>query len=335
MPTRTPQDDIINLTLQNEETDNLTLFAQDVLTGLSKKQKTLSSRYFYDGVGSQLFQQIMNLPEYYLTNCEYDILNRNKAEISRLFAQSDYFHLVDLGAGNALKTKIIIKELAQQEFSFDYVPVDISGDAMQALTNNFSAEIPDINVQAVVGEYFEALEWLHRNKPERKVILFLGSNIGNFTLAESIFFLQKVRSYMQPGDSLFLGADMRKDPDIILEAYNDATGITAAFNLNLLQRINRELEGNFQVEQFKHYALYNPWAGVMQSFLISEQKQEVYIGATGNTFQFDAWEAIHTESSHKYTLSGIEQMASKSNLRVKTVFWDQKNYFADLLLIAE
>jgi len=335
MSLTTPSPVIIDLTQQNDGTDNRTLFAQDVRRGLSKKQKTLSSRYFYDGQGSQLFQQIMNLPEYYLTRCEHEIFSTHQAAVCRALAQKEFFHLIDLGAGDALKTKILLKELARQEISFAYVPVDISGDAMQALAENFRTEMPTIALQAVVGEYFVSLAWLHENKPGHKVIMFLGSNIGNFSLSDSIAFLQGVRRYLQPGDQLFLGADLRKDPQTILSAYDDVAGVTAEFNLNLLRRINVELGGNFAVDQFKHYALYNPLNGVMQSFLISQVKQEVYIQEIGETFYFEAWEAIHTENSHKYTVSGIEEMATQSNFRLETVFYDQHQYFADLLLIAD
>jgi len=334
MSTTLHQATIINLIQQNSTIDSNTLFAEDVKTGLSKKQKTLSSRYFYDGQGSRLFQQIMELPEYYLTRCEYEIFTENKAVISQQFAQKEFFHLIDLGAGDALKSKILIKELAQQKSAFEYIPVDISGDAMQTLVASFRTEMPAIQVQAVVGEYFEALAWLHENKPGRKVIMFLGSNIGNFTLTESISFLQRVRYYLQPGDSLFLGVDLRKDPPTILQAYDDAAGTTAEFNLNLLHRINRELGGNFQVEQFKHYAIYNPLNGAMQSFLISQKDQDVTIGTTGELFHFSAWEAIHTENSHKYSLDGVAHMADQSNFKVETVYLDEKSYFADILLKA-
>ena len=326
---------IINLNQKTSSLNSQTSFAQDVSLGLNKKSKTLSSRYFYDGLGSQLFQQIMNLPEYYLTRCEHEIFTGQKEVISQAFAQNGFFHLVDLGAGDALKTKILIKELVRQDVNFEYVPVDISGDAMLALDADFRIEIPQVKVQAIVGDYFSSLEWLHQHKPKRKIILFLGSNIGNFTKSESIAFLQQIRQHLEPGDLLFLGVDLKKEPAIILRAYADATGVTAEFNLNLLRRINRELGGNFQVDQFMHHAMYNPLEGVMQSFLISRIKQDVCLAATGETIQFEAWEAIHTENSHKYSQSSIAEMAQKSSFRIDTVFQDQKNYFADILLIAD
>ena len=335
MSSTTLPTNLINLNGQKNGLDSQTSFAQDVSLGLSKKSKTLSSRYFYDGQGSQLFRQIMSLPEYYLTRCEHEILTNQKEAISQAFAQKGFFHLIDLGAGDALKTKIVIKELIRQEVTFEYVPVDISGDAMRELEAGFHIDIPQAKVQPVVSDYFSALEWLHQHKPERKVILFLGSNIGNFTKSESIAFLQRIRHYLEPGDLLFLGVDLKKDPSIIWRAYADATGVTAEFNLNLLRRINRELGGNFQVDQFQHHAIYNPLEGVMQSFLISRMEQEVYLAATEETFHFEAWEAIHTENSHKYSQKSISEMAAKSNFRIDTVFQDQKNYFADILLIAD
>jgi len=306
-------------------------FLSDVVAGLSQEQKKLSSRYFYDATGSRLFQQIMNLPEYYLTRCEHELLNRHRQTMSAQFAAPGFFHLVDLGAGDALKTKILLRELHQQRRDFEYVPIDISGDAMQQLTNSLQHELPAVEVQAVVGEYLQALEWLKENKPARKVVLFLGSNIGNFEPQEGIAFLKNIRSSLRKGDMLLLGVDLRKDPDTILSAYDDAAGVTAAFNLNLLHRINRELGGNFEVEQFRHYALYNPQVGVMQSFLISLQEQQVYLEAAGKQFHFEAYEAIHTESSHKYTLQQVNEIGHACGFQTQHVYLDQQGYFADVL----
>lgn len=202
---------------------------------------------------------------------------------------------------------------------------------MRQLTNSLQQEMPSVHVQAVVGEYFPALKWLHAHKPERKVVLFLGSNIGNFEQAESIGFLQTICSYLNPGDKLLVGVDLRKNPDTILSAYNDASGVTAEFNLNLLRRINRELGGEFDIEQFRHYPVYNPQEGVMRSFLVSKKAQEVYIRDTGRTFHLDAWEAIHTENSHKYTLRQVEELGKACGFRIDTVFQDEACRFADVL----
>ncbi|GAB3815369.1 L-histidine N(alpha)-methyltransferase [Pontibacter rugosus] len=322
---------MVDLSRKEDGTNDIAAFAQDVAEGLSRRQKHLPSRYFYDGQGSRLFQQIMDLPEYYLTRSEFEVLTENREAMAQQFSREGFFHLIDLGAGDALKTKILIQELAKQQQLFDYVPVDISGDAMQQLSDSLRTELPQVNVEAVVGEYFKALEWLQENKSERKVVLFLGSNIGNFETSESIAFLQRVRSFLQPGDRLLMGVDLRKDPETILDAYNDAAGVTAAFNLNLLHRINRELGGDFDVEQFYHYAMYNPGEGVMRSFLVSKIDQDVAIKETGQTFHFDAWEAIHTENSHKYSLSSIQELAGTCGFEVETVFYDGQKKFADVL----
>lgn len=331
MKTDTAFQPMIDLSLKKDGTNDTTAFAKDVADGLSQEPKSLSSRYFYDGEGSRLFQEIMNLPEYYLTRAEYEVLTENKEAMAREFASAGFFHLIDLGAGDALKTKILLQQLANQQSAFDYVPVDISGDAMQQLSNSLQTELPAVSVQAVVGEYFKALEWLQEHKAERKVVLFLGSNIGNFTADESRDFLCSVRSYLKPGDKLLIGIDLRKDPDKILRAYDDAAGVTAAFNMNLLRRINRELGGNFDLNQFRHYAMYNPGDGVMRSFLVSKIDQEVYICDTGRSFRFAAWEATHTENSHKYTLPQIQELGDACGFTLQTVFQDKNKQFADVL----
>lgn len=322
---------MIDLSRTEDGSNDNAAFARDVADGLSQKQKHLSSRYFYDGKGSQLFQQIMDLPEYYLTRSEFEVLTANQEAMAQHFAREGFFHMIDLGAGDALKTKILLRQLAKQKSSFDYVPVDISGDAMRQLNESLHEELPSVNVQAVVGEYFTALQWLQEHKSERKVVLFLGSNIGNFETHESIEFLSTVRSYLGAGDKLLMGVDLRKDPDTVLKAYDDPAGITAEFNLNLLHRINRELGGDFKVDQFQHYAMYNPQEGVMRSFLISLKEQDVNIRATAQTFHFDAWEAVHTENSHKYTIEQVKELGQQCGFLVETVFFDSRKGFADVL----
>ncbi|WP_239020967.1 L-histidine N(alpha)-methyltransferase [Pontibacter arcticus] len=321
----------IDLSIKQDGTADTAAFAKDVLEGLSRTNKKLSSRYFYDKEGSRLFQKIMHLSEYYPTRCEHEVLTGNKQDIISKFAGDSFFHLIDLGAGDALKTKILLRELDKQKKQFDYVPVDISGDAMHQLNENLQQELPNIEVQAVVGEYFKALEWLHENKAERKVVLFLGSNIGNFEDDESIDFLKKIRSYLNTGDKLFMGVDLRKSPDVILPAYNDASGVTAAFNLNLLQRINQELGANFDLTAFQHSPIYHPQKGVMKSYLVSTKAQEVHIKALNKTFSFDAWEAIHTENSHKYSLKQVEELGLTCGFTVEAVFQDEASQFADVL----
>jgi L-histidine Nalpha-methyltransferase len=323
---------LIDLSRKTDGSQDTAAFASDVHAGLSQSPKSLPSRYFYDATGSRLFQQIMDLPEYYLTRAEYRLLQSQKNAMASAFASGGFFHLVDLGAGDALKTKLLLHELLNQTNAFDYVPIDISGAAMQELTENLQEELPELRVQAVIGEYIQTLQWLQVHKTERKVVLFLGSNIGNFEREDSLEFLKQIRFCLSPGDFLLLGVDLRKDPDTILAAYRDEAGVTSAFNLNLLDRINRELGGDFVVANFQHFALYDPQAGVMKSFLVSQQDQTVYLESTGQRYTFAAWEAIHTENSHKYSLDLVQDMANQCGFETEQVFQDEQGLFADVLL---
>lgn len=307
-------------------------FARDVIKGLSQTPKTLSSKYFYDGAGSKLFQQIMALPEYYPTRTEFSILKKQKAEIMAFFGTSSFFHLVELGSGDGLKTKILLHQLQQANVAFEYVPVDISGDSINQLQATLQTEIPGLKTDGFTGDYFKALEWLKKNKRSRKVVLFLGSNIGNFEDGGDENFLRQVRQYLGPEDKILVGFDLQKDPRIIRQAYDDAAGITAAFNLNLLKRMNRELGANFNLEQFEHFTDYDPISGVVKSYIISKKSQSVTFSSLNHTVKLDAWEAIHTENSHKYSIEMIQELGKRSGFEVEQVFTDGQHYFADVLL---
>lgn len=308
-------------------------FAADIIKGLTRYPKTLSSKYFYDAAGSKLFQQIMELPEYYLTRTENAIFEQQKKEIIYSFAPqvNSFFNLIDLGAGDAAKTKILLQELLNQGIKFTYTPVDISEDAMQNLTENLQQELPDLAVQALSSDYFTALGRLQKQEPERKVLLFLGSNIGNFEPKAIRLFARKLTKHLQPADQVLMGFDLQKDPHIIRQAYDDATGVTAAFNFNLLHRINHEFNGNIQVDQFQHFAEYNPLTGDMKSYLISTVAQTIYLKDLEQEFSFAAWEPIHTETSHKFTLPEIEQLGQEAGFNINQIFTDPQQYFADVL----
>jgi len=307
-------------------------FAADITEGLNKSPKQLSSKYFYDGTGSRLFQQIMELPEYYLTRTETEIFRIQTQEIIYSFLQAkSAFNLIDLGAGDAVKTKILLQELLQHKEAFQYVPVDISEDALQHLQADLKTAWPDLRVQTIASDYFAALDWLNKNTQERKVVLFLGSNIGNFEAKAIRLFAQKLRSYLQPGDKVLMGFDLQKDPRLIRQAYDDAAGVTAAFNYNLLHRINHEFKGNFNLDQFKHFAEYNPLSGDMKSYLISTVAQTVYLADLNLNFSFAAWEPIHTETSHKFNLPEIISIGQEAGLVIDQVFTDARHYFADVL----
>lgn len=308
-----------------------TSFAEDVLEGLSSTPKFLSSKYFYDDEGSRLFQQIMALPEYYLTRCEFEIFRKQAGKILTLFDDGNGFDLIELGAGDGTKTAVLIDHFLEQNTDITYSPIDISGEAVDELTSKFNAEFPHLRMSARQGDYFNVLRELGHGSDRRKVILFLGSNIGNFDHESSVGFFRGMRAVMSENDRLFIGFDLQKDPHIIAAAYDDAAGVTAKFNLNLLTRINRELGGNFDIEKFVHYANYRPIEGTARSFLMSRETQTVRVEAIDREFEFEPWEAIFMEISQKYSLKMIEELASASGFRVKQNFFDSKQYYCDSL----
>lgn len=309
-----------------------TAFARDVMSGLSQTPKKLPSKYFYDARGDQLFQNIMNMPEYYLTDCEYEILDTRKDDILKLIG-NDTFDLVELGAGDGTKTKVLLEYFLEQKADFCYSPIDISGNVLQLLKEDLKATWPDLCCAPLQGDYFQVLEDLSHTVDVKKVILFLGANIGNLSLEKAEAFLRHVGDYMSPGDILLVGFDLKKDPSVILNAYNDPAGITAAFNLNLLNRINRELEADFRLDQFRHWETYDPITGATRSFIVSKQKQEVRIGALDRTFHFDAWEAIDVELSQKYDTRMIEELAGGAGFEVVEHLYDSRKYFVDSLWV--
>ncbi len=307
-------------------------FAADVLAGLSAAPKFLSSKYFYDDEGSRLFQEIMKLPEYYLTRAEFEIFETQAAEIFDAFANGDSkFDVIELGAGDGTKTAVLIEHFLAQAVDFNYSPIDISQEALDVLSTKFRRKFPELSMNPKTGDYFDILETLKTESNRRKILLFLGSNIGNFSRVQNLKFLRHLRDAMNDDDLLFIGFDLQKDPHVILNAYDDPQGITAEFNLNLLKRINRELGANFDLEKFLHYAIYRPTEYAARSFLISREEQTVYVEALGQSFEFKAWEPIFMEISQKYDLEMIENLARESGFEVKQNFFDSRKYFVDSL----
>ncbi|GAB4311695.1 MAG: L-histidine N(alpha)-methyltransferase [Bacteroidales bacterium] len=313
------------------ETDTqLSTFETDVLTGLSSNPRFLSSKYFYDANGSILFEKIMRMPEYYLTDCELEIFQLHKEAISRAFEEAGTeFDLIELGAGDGMKTKVLLAHLLTRKAPFKYIPVDISEQAVQCLTNDLKNEFPELAFEGLTGDYFQLIDQL--NGPDRKIILFLGSNIGNFDHEQSVSFLSSLKQLMNPGDLLLVGFDLKKDSRIILRAYNDPHGLTAAFNINLLLRINRELTGDFNPDNFKHQEVYNPQTGTAKSYLISKTDQRVTIGKLNKTFYFRKEEPIFMEMSQKYDLDMIEALATRSGFAVTRNFFDSRRWFVNSL----
>jgi dimethylhistidine N-methyltransferase len=303
-------------------------FIYDTLAGLIKTPKALSSKYFYDARGSKIFEQIMQLPEYYPTRCEAQIFEKHKQKLLEL-CQNDYYHIVDLGAGDAAKTRILIDFFYNNNLAFEYIPVDISKNAVEELTHNLRKVYPSLSVKSVATDYLSALHWIHEKVPGKKLVLFLGSNIGNFNLEECRLFLNNVWQLLDEDDRLLIGFDLKKNAEIIRNAYNDTSGVTAEFNKNLLHRINHELGGNFNVDAFEFYASYDPVTGFVRSYVISTKSQQVYIDALKRNFHFEAWETIHMENSRKFSILEIEELASFCGYQVETHLFDEQEYFAD------
>ena len=318
--------------MKTSTSPELTQFAEDVLRGLTSTPKRLSSKYFYDDEGSRLFQEIMKLPEYYPTRAEYKLFTEQTDEICNAFTGgSEKIDLIELGAGDGTKTAVLIEHLLNESVGFTYSPIDISKEACDSLANKFHAKFPELNISPHHGDYFKILDSLKNGSGRRKVILFLGSNIGNFNRDEAVDFFRQLRDVMNDNDRIFIGFDMQKDPRVIVRAYDDAAGVTAAFNLNLLRRINRELGADFVVENFSHYAQYRPVECAARSFLISREKQTVHIAALNRNFEFEQWEPIFMEISQKYTAAMIEELAAASGFEIAVTFLDTENFYCDSL----
>ena len=318
--------------MDSSTSPELTTFADDVLRGLSSTPKSLSSKYFYDDEGSRLFQKIMKLPEYYLTACEHEVFSTQADAIFREFANgNNAFDLIELGAGDGTKTAVLIEHFLKQWADISYSPIDISQEALDALSERFSAEFPSLKIETRNGDYFRILKSLRNGAGRRKILLFLGSNIGNFSRLQALEFFRNLHRVMNPDDLLFIGFDLQKDPHVIVQAYDDAAGVTATFNLNLLRRINRELAADFDLEKFMHYANYRPIEASARSFLISREKQEIHIKGLNRTFEFEQWEAVFMEISQKYNLKMIDDLACESGFEIKQNFFDSRNYYCDSL----
>lgn len=310
----------------------LTKFAEDVLAGLTSTPKQLSSRYFYDDEGSRLFMEIMKLPEYYPTRAEFKIFEEQTDEICRAFTDGAIgIDLIELGAGDGAKTAVLIHHFLKEGIDFTYSPIDISQEANDALSTRFRTMFPDLKISPLTGDYFKVLGSLENGSGRRKVLLFLGSNIGNFQQDKALGFFRELRAVMNANDRLFIGFDMQKDPRVIVAAYDDPEGVTAAFNLNLLSRINRELGADFDLSKFSHYAQYRPVECAARSFLISREKQTVTIKALNRSFDFDQWEPIFMEISQKYTRAMIEELSSDSGFEIEQEFHNPDDFYIDSL----
>lgn len=301
---------------------------QEVIAGLTSTSKTLPSKYLYDQTGDRLFQEIMKMPEYYLTNCELDIFKNRTAELASIVTKgAQPFDLIEMGAGDASKSSFLLKYLIHEGVEFTYRPIDISGNILAELEDRLGSEIPELKIDSLKGEYFEMLAEATSMSSRRKVVLFLGGNIGNMEWDEIEGFCRELNHNLSKGDMVLIGFDLRKNPHTILNAYNDKAGITAAFSLNLLTRLNRELAANFDPAQFQHYQTYDPISGACRSYLVSLKEQKVEIGEV--TIPFRQNELINVEVSQKVSPEEIAELAEKSDFKPIKNIQDSKGWFVD------
>ncbi len=305
-------------------------FAQDVLNGLTSDSKYLSSKYFYDDNGSRIFQEIMEMPEYYLTNAEFEILSLQSKQIVEALKFSEPFNIIELGAGDGFKTFKLLEYLVSKKIRFNYVPIDISQEAMDLLSERLEKRLPGIVIKPKVGDYFEILKQ-NKKSDFPSLLLFLGGNIGNYKHDKAKELLRLFHTNMKIGDKLLIGFDIKKNPIIIHNAYYDIHGITKRFNLNLLLRINRELGADFKLDDFDFYCHYNPVNGEVRSYIVSLRAQTVYIKSLDIHVEFDHNELIWTELSKKYALDDIISLSNESHFNFVKHFLDCKHYFADSL----
>ena len=310
-------------------------FAADVYAGLTAKEKYLPSKYLYNKQGDAIFQQIMAMEEYYPTRAEYEIFETHGQRMLDYFAEGEIpFRLIEFGAGDGTKTKVLLRQFLRKNAQFSYLPIDISANIVEKLTADLKENMPDLTVQGICDDYFRAIEQLRQpsnGQRVRNVVLFLGANIGNFSHSESIEFLKEIAVHLSTGDLLMTGFDLKKDPQRILDAYFDKQGITRNFKHNLLLRINEELGANFNIDAFQYFPIYDPMEGSIRSYLVSTKEQQVSINAIDEVIHFDAWEAIYMERSQKYSLSDIENLAQKSGFEIADNFFDQQRLFTDSL----
>lgn len=305
-------------------------FGHLVARGLTASPKTLPTPYLYDAEGSRLFEAICALPEYDLTRAEAEILTDRAEEIASRFRGP--LTIAELGSGSAVKTRILISAFLAEGRDLRYAPVDISHTILESSARALLEEYPRLTILAVAGEYREGLRRLAREADRPRLVLWLGSNVGNFTREDAQGFLRAVKRTLGPADRLLVGIDLRKDPITVQRAYDDPQGVTARFSLNLLARINRELGGRFDLAAFRHRAVYNDPEGRIEIDLLSAVEQVVPIDRLGIEVSFSAGEPVNIEYSYKYSLEEIEDLALGSELRIERQWFDAKRRFSVTLL---
>ncbi len=306
--------------------------AEAVTQGLTAKPKTLPSWLFYDDIGDKIFQEIMDMPEYYLTNCELSILKEQKENILRILKnESKRVKLIELGAGDGSKTEVLLEHFLENGLDVEYNPVDVSAAVLDQLEKRLNKNLPLLTIEPKNQRFKDALMDMKGNLIDRKFVLFMGANIGNFNIEDAQLFINQISRQLNQGDFLMIGFDLKKLPRIIQKAYDDPHGITSRFNLNLLQRLNSELGANFDLKQFEHYSFYDIESGASKSFLVSKIEQQVYLKHLELDVHFSKAEYIHTEVSQKYGMGMIEKLAETANLTIEASYLDEDMFFADII----
>jgi len=307
-------------------------FSQDIRVGLSSNPKHLFPKYLYDELGSRLFEAICEVDEYYLTRAEDEILKNHADEI--VSAIPDCETLIELGSGSAEKTRSIIEALIRRRNELRFIPVDISATALAESSHVLLDAYPKLRIEAYAADYFQALDILPPLGPKPVLVLFLGSNIGNFEPDEALNFMRAIRRVLRKGDALLLGADLKKDRRALEAAYNDSLGVTRAFIVNELERINRELDANFDLWAFGLRSFYNGEAGRVEVYLESLREQSVDIRALDMSIRFDAGERIHMEHAYKYDVDNLGQLGMQSGFNLERTWFDQRKQFSSNLFVA-
>ena len=301
-------------------------FAKAVADGLTAKPKSLPSWYFYDEIGSRLFEEICDLPEYYLTRSETEILSHHASDI--LVDAPDDLTLVELGSGSAVKTRLLIVELLRSLDRLLFTPIDISRTAIEDSAERLLPDFEQLEIVAVRADYHTGLSILKRRNHGPELILWLGSSIGNLHRRDATTFLAGIAETMSEEDRLLVGIDLRKDASVLEHAYDDAQGVTARFNLNLIDRINRELDGTFDLDTFVHKAIYDADEGRVEMHLVSSCEQMISIADLGIEVGFEEGESVHTENSYKYSLEEIDEVTAAAGLEINGQWFDSGKRFS-------
>lgn len=311
-----------------QEIDDISDNGIDVIKGLTQQPKSLPPHYFYDAQGSLLFEKICELDEYYPTRTEAEILRKYGLEIAQ---QTGACELIELGSGSSSKTRLLLDTYQSLGHSLCYVPIDISATILEDSAKQLLYDYPSLQIQGLVGTYEVALQYLDSSRFPSRMILFLGSTLGNFSQAECDRFFAQITKALQPGDYFLLGIDLQKPRGILEAAYNDRQGITAAFNLNMLNHLNRRFKGDFELNSFKHWAVYNTEQHQIEMHLICQESHTVELAVLDLTVDFQAGETIQTEISRKFNLSQMRQYLEAQGLKTIQSWTDAQEWFALLL----